>query len=233
MSNLRQLETNLNFISSLPARPAMETHALQEEFDRAGNVIKDYINTWLIPDIGASIADCLASAKAYADLAIGELSFTAEAISYDNTTSQLQATNVQDAIDEIKGTVDTVNSTLSGRISAVESTASQNTYSVSASSGASINRQTIVKIGNVVYVQMEGTINIPAGGQSGSICSLPSAIRPSATRYLQAYVTDNARNYGTDAVVVVNSDGSVKINSPYAQGYYDGNRFQIHGMYVK
>lgn len=48
---MRQLETNLNFISSLPDDPTVTTAALKQEFDKAGNVIKTYINDTLIDDI--------------------------------------------------------------------------------------------------------------------------------------------------------------------------------------
>lgn len=48
---MQQLETDLNYISSLPDRPAMATQDLKREFDKAGNVIKDYINNIMIPDL--------------------------------------------------------------------------------------------------------------------------------------------------------------------------------------
>ena len=48
---MRQLETNLNFISSMADDPAVTTAALKQEFDKAGNVIKGYINDTLLDDI--------------------------------------------------------------------------------------------------------------------------------------------------------------------------------------
>ena len=48
---MRQLEDDLNFISSLPDRPAMATADLKREFDKAGNRIKTYINSIMLPDL--------------------------------------------------------------------------------------------------------------------------------------------------------------------------------------
>ena len=48
---MRQLEDDLNFISSLPDRPAMATADLKREFDKAGNRIKTYINSTMLPDL--------------------------------------------------------------------------------------------------------------------------------------------------------------------------------------
>ena len=118
---MRQLEDDLNFIRSLAPRPAMSTTDLQAEFDKAGNTIKTFINTTLEPDIADDIATCLQEAKNYADTAvsnaIGALSFDAESISYDNTSSGMTADDVQEAIDEMKTTVDTISTTTNSKLS--------------------------------------------------------------------------------------------------------------------
>lgn len=98
---MQQLETDLNYISSLADQPAMATAELKAQFDMAGNTIKNYINNLFIPSIAADIATSLATAKAYADNAVAGVSTDADAITYDNTTSGLEAENVQDAIDEL------------------------------------------------------------------------------------------------------------------------------------
>lgn len=48
---MQRLETNLNFISSLADQPAMSTAELKQEFDKAGNVIKDFINNTMIREL--------------------------------------------------------------------------------------------------------------------------------------------------------------------------------------
>jgi hypothetical protein len=231
--NLTPLTADLNAHQNLPEKPSVTSQELKILWDKPVNDIKDYLNNLtgqeLPTKLATELTEWLNTAKGYTDTQVSGISQAAEDITFDNSGTGLQAANVQDAIEEVK----TGANGLSGRISALESGTSQATYSVSPGSGASISKQTIAKIGNIVFIQMEGTIDIPAGGQSGSICSLPQAIRPSGTRYLQSYVTDGGRNCGTDAVVVVGSDGSIKVNSPYAAGYYGSRRFQIHGFYIK
>jgi hypothetical protein len=113
---MQQLETDLNYISSLADQPAMATAELKAQFDMAGNAIKDYINNLLIPSIATDIATSLATAKAYVDNAVGSISTEADAINYDNTTSGLAATNVQDAIDEINVTLGNASSTANSKV---------------------------------------------------------------------------------------------------------------------
>lgn len=113
---MTKLETDLNYISSLADQPAMATAELKAEFDKAGNTIKDFINNILEDEITANIAACLASAKAYTDSSVGAISLEAEGIAYDNSESGLQADNVQDAIDEIKATTDSILTTANEKI---------------------------------------------------------------------------------------------------------------------
>nr|DAY42931.1 MAG TPA: hypothetical protein [Caudoviricetes sp.] len=48
---INKLNSNLNIISNLPDKPTQEVSTLKAKFDEAGNTIKDYINTILIPSI--------------------------------------------------------------------------------------------------------------------------------------------------------------------------------------
>ena len=41
--NLPELENNLNKLESLPNKPTLSAEDLKEEFDKAPNIIKDYI----------------------------------------------------------------------------------------------------------------------------------------------------------------------------------------------
>lgn len=49
--SLSRLNANLNIISSLPDKPTLEVADLKSKFDEASNIIKEYINTVLIPGI--------------------------------------------------------------------------------------------------------------------------------------------------------------------------------------
>lgn len=48
---LPKLTENLNIISSLPDRPAMTTNELKEQFDKAGNIIKEFLNNSFLPEL--------------------------------------------------------------------------------------------------------------------------------------------------------------------------------------
>lgn len=89
---MQQLETDLNFIRSLPARPAMRTEDLQAEFDKAGNTIKDWINNIHIPELTL---------------------FQTEI----NTSIQTQ---IDTALATIRGEMDTLQTTLEGEMSTLE-----------------------------------------------------------------------------------------------------------------
>lgn len=91
---MQQLEEDLNFIRSLPARPAMRTEDLQAEFDRAGNKIKDWINNVHIPEL---------------------LLFQTEI----NTSIQTQ---IDTALTTIRGEMNTLKTTLEGEMSTLQET---------------------------------------------------------------------------------------------------------------
>lgn len=48
---LPKLTENLNIISSLPDRPAMTTNELKKQFDKAGNIIKEFLNNSFLPEL--------------------------------------------------------------------------------------------------------------------------------------------------------------------------------------
>lgn len=55
--SLTKLTTNLNNISSLPDKPTLQSDELKQEFDKAGNSIKEYINEILTEEIDKIIAN--------------------------------------------------------------------------------------------------------------------------------------------------------------------------------
>lgn len=61
--SLSKLTTNLNNISSLPDKPTLQSDELKQEFDKAGNSIKDYINDILLAEIESLINSSVSSAK--------------------------------------------------------------------------------------------------------------------------------------------------------------------------
>lgn len=110
---LRRLTEDLNIIQTLADQPTLTATELKQKFDTAGNKIKDYINSLLLDDIEDAFGE-LEDAIEEAIQTIQEFidNLTAEDISYDNTTSGMTATNVQDAIDELKGITNNLNSSI-------------------------------------------------------------------------------------------------------------------------
>lgn len=51
---IQKLNENLNIISSLPDKPTLEATNLKEKFDQGNNIIKNYINNTLIPEVESS-----------------------------------------------------------------------------------------------------------------------------------------------------------------------------------
>ncbi len=52
---LTELTSNLNIHQSLPDKPALTADELKEEFDKAGNLIKEYLNGTLISELNEII----------------------------------------------------------------------------------------------------------------------------------------------------------------------------------
>lgn len=55
--SLTKLTENLNNVSSLPDKPALNSNELKQVFDESGNTIKEYINTILTEEMDKIIAD--------------------------------------------------------------------------------------------------------------------------------------------------------------------------------
>lgn len=49
--SIERLEDNLNIHQSLPNQPALDAQELKREFDKAANIIKDFINDILLPKL--------------------------------------------------------------------------------------------------------------------------------------------------------------------------------------
>jgi hypothetical protein len=124
---MQQLETNLNFISSLPDRPAMETQALKREFDKAGNVIKDYINNILIPDLSLFETEIQTSIQTRIDTALTDIR---EEMSTLQTTLEGQMTTLQNNVNSQLNTMNSQISTIAGKVSQIRTQDFSGSYSL-------------------------------------------------------------------------------------------------------
>lgn len=55
MANITKFNENLNIISSLPDKPTKSADELKADFDKGVNLIKNYINNILIPQLESGI----------------------------------------------------------------------------------------------------------------------------------------------------------------------------------
>ena len=130
---MRQLEDDLNFISSLPDRPAMATADLKREFDKAGNRIKTYINSIMLPDL----VDFQTNIETTISTQIGELRTELEE---DMTTLQTTlegqmtdlSTNLNSAMNQLRSNVE---SSIGGKVSSGDFVITQHTQGVEPSYG--------------------------------------------------------------------------------------------------
>ena len=110
---LRRLTEDLNIIQTLADQPTLTATELKQKFDTAGNKIKDYINSLLLDDIEDAFSDLEDEInEAVADMEEFINNLNARSISYDHSASGLSASNVQDAIDELKALCGTLNTAI-------------------------------------------------------------------------------------------------------------------------
>lgn len=61
--SLPELDDNLNILQSLPNKPTLSAEDLKEEFDKAPNLIKNYINNVLLEAIETLVTSSINAAK--------------------------------------------------------------------------------------------------------------------------------------------------------------------------
>lgn len=97
---------DVNIISSLPDQPTITSTELKEKFDEASTKIKNYLNNTLIQGITNWGNDLQTTIEKDLQDTLDEIQtlidgLTATNVAYDNTSSGLTATDVQNAIDEL------------------------------------------------------------------------------------------------------------------------------------
>ena len=112
---------DVNIISSLPDQPTITSTQLKAKFDEASTKIKNYINNTLIDGITDWGDDLQTTIEGELQDAIDEIEalingLSADDVAYDNTTSGLTATDVQNAIDELVTKVNSVTSDVNNNL---------------------------------------------------------------------------------------------------------------------
>lgn len=103
---ISKLTDDLNIISSLPDRPTLTSQELKEQFDKASNLIKKYINEKLTEEVGTELQTTIESAKAYVD----ELSSSLEE-SVNSKVTELE-TSVNNSISSVNSSLSSTNTTV-------------------------------------------------------------------------------------------------------------------------
>ena len=97
---LTELTSNLNIHQSLPDQPALTADELKEEFDKAGNLIKEYLNETLLSELNG-IINSLQNKDTNIDGIISNL----QSVVTEATTN---ITNMQSSISNINSSITTI-----------------------------------------------------------------------------------------------------------------------------
>ena len=89
---LTELTENLNIIQGLPDQPAKTAQELKQDFDRAANLIKTYLNGTLLTELNTAITN----------------------LQNGTTTMGQTVTTLQTAVNEATTAITTIQNTLSG-----------------------------------------------------------------------------------------------------------------------
>lgn len=154
---LTKLTDNLNNIQSLPNKPSLEADELKAEFDKAGNLIKAYINEILTEEIEALITNTVESAKV-----VVENVLTSE--SEINALSANQGKALKDLIDTMKTKLDGIATGANKTIVENVLTSTSTANALSANQGKILNEKIATKQNTIT----RGTA-APSGGSSGDI----------------------------------------------------------------
>lgn len=110
---ISKMTDDLNIISSLPDRPTLTSQELKEQFDKASNLIKKYINEKLTEEVATELETTINEAKSYVD----SLSETLEG-SVDSKITELE-TSVNKSISDIQTSVNSsisnINNSVGGK----------------------------------------------------------------------------------------------------------------------
>lgn len=118
---LTTLTDNLNIHQSLPNQPALTPEKLKEEFDKAGNLIKIYLNEVLIPELDTTITKLqgkdtnvestvsnLRTTLQEAVTNITKLQSTANTSTGSINTLKTDVTNLQSSVSTINNNISTI-----------------------------------------------------------------------------------------------------------------------------
>ena len=197
---MQTLQTDLNYISSLPDDPAMQTAQLKAEFDKAGNVIKNFINQLHIPEVETAISSAITTANSYTDTQVGTVSGNLSQLA--QTVSGLQ-TSLQDQFD-------TLSQQLQQQISSsIPDMVTHYATGINFSSGVTQIFNQVFKINNLVHVYLEDNFTISRVNTGATLCVLPAGFKPANPVKCLVLCINEAFTFHVTATI--NANGAVII----------------------
>lgn len=103
---LTELTSNLNIHQSHPDQPALTADELKEDFDKAGNLIKEYLNETLLPELNV-IINSLQNKNTSIDGAINSLQRIVGEATTNITNIQTSISNIEDKTNNYKSGANT------------------------------------------------------------------------------------------------------------------------------
>ena len=148
--SIQKLTDDLNIISSLSNRPTQTAEELKQEFDKAGNIIKNYLNNILTPNIDTEIEEKVNnSVSSIEEKVNNSVSSIDEAMSTLENNVNTIVSGLQTTIDVLEEEVANSNTTIKNQIKDIIKTQSfSKSFTVSAFS---------------TQVQSMGTLSTPSG----------------------------------------------------------------------
>lgn len=98
---LTELTSNLNIHQSHPDQPALSADELKEDFDKAGNLIKEYLNEILLPELNG-IINSFQSKDTNVDGVISNLQRIVEEATTNITDIQTSISNINTNITSVQ-----------------------------------------------------------------------------------------------------------------------------------
>ncbi len=98
---LTELTSNLNIHQSHPDQPALTADELKEDFDKAGNLIKEYLNETLLPELNG-IINSLQNKDSNIDGTINNLQRIVEEATTNITNIQTSISNINNSITSVQ-----------------------------------------------------------------------------------------------------------------------------------
>lgn len=197
---MQTLQTDLNYISSLPDDPAMQTAQLKAEFDKAGNTIKTFLNEVHIPEIEDALGNVYSKTQVYT-----------KTETYNKTEVDGFLTTINNSISSLTTAVNNRPTTaqVTNMINTAISGATTTYGTITPASGVTPVFNQLFKMNKLVHLFMEDRGTISGTSTGATVATIPSGFRPSTDVKCIALLTNN--DFTMNVAGTIKSTGAVVI----------------------